>query len=107
MNEGLAEYLSATWDTNSDMWIRDLVINYDQLPTINDLNGYLAYRGGQSVWRFITSKWGEESIAEIFFHIDNKKNINQGLKSAIGIDLEELNNQWRKYLKRILARYSI
>ena len=59
MNEGLAEYLSATWDTNSDMWIRDLVINYDQLPTINDLNGYLAYRGGQSVWRFITSKWGE------------------------------------------------
>ena len=100
MNEGLAEYLSATWDTNSDMWIRDLVINYDQLPTINDLNGYLAYRGGQSVWRFITSKWGEESIAEIFFHIDNKKNINQGLKSAIGIDLEELNNQWRKYLKK-------
>ena len=100
MNEGLAEYLSATWDTNSDMWIRDLVINYDQLPTINDLNGYLAYRGGQSVWRFITSKWGEESIAEIFFNIDNKKNINQGLKSAIGIDLEELNNQWRKYLKK-------
>jgi len=100
MNEGLAEYLSSKWDANSDMWLRDLAINYDQLPTINDLNGYLAYRGGQSVWRFITTKWGEESIAEIFFHIDNKKNINKGLENAIGINLEELNNQWQKYLKK-------
>lgn len=100
MNEGLAEYLSGYWDANSDMWVRDLAINYDQLPTINDLNGYLAYRGGQSVWRFITSKWGEESISEIFFHIDNRKNINQGLENAIGINLEELNNQWQKYLKK-------
>ena len=27
MNEGLAEYVAEKWNTNSDMWIRDLVLN--------------------------------------------------------------------------------
>ena len=56
---------SSNWNTGSDMWLRDMVINYGQLPNLNQLNGYLAYRG-QSVWRFITKKWGEEAIANIF-----------------------------------------
>ena len=69
MNEGLAEYIANKWDTNSDMWIRDMVINGNQLPHINQLNGYWAYRGGQSIWNFITYKWGEESISEIIYQI--------------------------------------
>ncbi len=63
MNEGLAEYLSDGWSTNSDMWMRDLAINGGDLPDIYRLNGYLSYRGGQSVWRFIAQKWGEESFS--------------------------------------------
>ena len=38
MNEGLAEFLSASWDANSEMWIRDLVINGERLPKLNELN---------------------------------------------------------------------
>ena len=34
---------------------------------MNQLNGYLAYRGGQSIWKFITEEWGEEIIAELFW----------------------------------------
>jgi len=100
MNEGLAEYLSSTWDTNSDMWIRDLAINAKTLPEIKDLNGYFAYRGGQSLWKFICEKWGEEVIAEIFYSIKVKKDINKGVKSATGVDLKELTKQWHKYLKK-------
>ena len=100
MNEGLAEYLSSKWDANSDMWIRDLAINFTELPSIKDLNGYLAYRGGQSVWKFITEKWGEESIAEIFYNIKTSGSLNKGIKNAIGIDLDELSIQWQQYLKK-------
>jgi len=100
MNEGLAEYLASSWDVNSDMWMRDLAINSSQMPSINMLNGYLAYRGGQSVWKFITEKWGEEAIAEIFYSIQTNKDINRGLKGAIGVNLEELTKQWHKYLKK-------
>ena len=100
MNEGLAEYLSSKWETNSDMWVRDLAINNEQLPQISSLNGYLAYRGGQSVWKFITEKWGEEAIAEIFYSIQSLKDLNRGFKAAIGVNIEELSEQWHKYLKK-------
>ena len=40
MNEGLAEYCANDWSTNSDMWLRDIAINYNQLPDIPYLNGY-------------------------------------------------------------------
>ncbi len=100
MNEGLAEYLASGWDTNSDMWMRDLAINGGELPMIHQLQGYLAYRGGQSVWKFITGKWGEESIAEILYQIKTEDNVNKGLEMALGIDIEELTEQWQEYIKK-------
>ena len=99
MNEGLAEYIASIWDTNSEMWIRDLAINAE-FPNIKDLNGYMAYRGGQSVWNFITEKWGEESIAEIIGQIKKTNNVETGLKRALGVDFEKLNEQWHQYLKK-------
>ncbi|MBI64888.1 MAG: hypothetical protein CMG64_01150 [Candidatus Marinimicrobia bacterium] len=99
MNEGLAEYIANPWDTKSEMWMRDLTLNYNEIINIKSLNGYLAYRGGQSVWRFLTHKWGEEIIAEIFSNIKILGNVNKGLEKSTGISLKELNNQWREYLK--------
>ncbi|OUW61721.1 MAG: hypothetical protein CBD58_02850 [bacterium TMED198] len=100
MNEGLAEYLSSNWDTNSDMWMRDLTINSERMVNIDDLVGYLGYRGGQSVWKFITSKWGEESIASIFNNIKSSNSIAKGFKNTIGLDYDQLNEQWQSYLKK-------
>ena len=100
MNEGLAEYISDKWSSNSDMWIRDLVLNGENLPHINQLTGYWAYRGGQSVWNFITQKWGEESISEIINQIKIKSDVSMGLKAAIAVDIDELTTQWHKYLKK-------
>ena len=100
MNEGLAEYLSGEWNTNSDMWIRDLAINGEVLPQIPQLVGYMAYRGGQSVWSFITEKWGEESIAEIFYQIKSNDNVEKGLKNTLGVDIKQLTEQWHTYLKK-------
>ena len=100
MNEGLAEYVAERWNTNSDMWIRDLVLNGKNLPHVNQLTGYWAYRGGHSVWKFITEKWGEESIAEIIAQIKNKGDVNKGVKAAISITIDELSEQWHQYLKK-------
>jgi len=99
MNEGLAEYLASGWDAESDMYMRDLAINGD-IPPIPQLSGLYAYRGGQSVWRYITAKYGEEIIAEIFSQIKYKANVHQGLKAAIGADMELLNDQWKEHLKK-------
>lgn len=99
-NEGLAEYLSLGWDTNTDMFIRDAATS-EYLPDIQDLDGYFAYRGGQSVFHYIAQKYGDEKIGELVNKIKGKADFENGLKAAIGLDLEELNERWKKDIKRI------
>ena len=98
-NEGLAEYLSMNWDTEADMIIRDLAIN-ERIPTIRELEYFLAYKGGQSVWRFIATKYGREKIGEIFQSMKRYGNAQKGFEDAIGMDFEELTEQWHKYIKK-------
>ena len=59
-NEGLAEFLSLNWDTKSDMVLRDIAV-HERMPTVNELNYFMAYKGGQSLWKFITDKYGREN----------------------------------------------
>ena len=99
MNEGLAEYLAGGWDTNADMYMRDLALHGD-IPPVQQLSGLYAYRGGQSLWRYITAKYGEESIAEIFSRIKMNSNVERGIKAAVGADYEHLGEQWKEYLKK-------
>lgn len=109
MNEGLAEFLSDSWTVESDMWIRDLVINGKALPTFNELRGYLAYRGGHSVWKFLIEVLDKDYInnvtpsptiiATIFKSIAGTKDLNTAFEKAINLDLLELEEAWHKYLK--------
>ena len=99
MNEGLAEYLSSKWNSNSEMWIRDIALNGGNLPNFNQLNGYLAYRGGHSVWNFITNRWGDEIIAEIFWNLKKGGSLDKVFKNTLGVDLKGLLELWHKDLK--------
>lgn len=99
-NEGLAEYEALGWDTNTDMFIRDAIIN-EYLPDLNYLNGYFAYRGGQSVFYYIANKYGKEKIGEIVNKTKGLGNLEDALKSSIGLNFEELNERWKKDLKKV------
>ncbi|MDC2984586.1 peptidase MA family metallohydrolase, partial [Candidatus Marinimicrobia bacterium] len=99
LNEGLAEYLSEKWSSNSEMWIRDITNNSGNLPNFNQLNGYLAYRGGQSVWQFMTEKWGEEIISQLFWEIKKTGSTNKAFEKALGLDADGLLKLWHNYLK--------
>ena len=97
-NEGLAEYEALKWDTDSDMFLRDATI-HEYLPKIDQLYGYFAYRGGQSVWNYIATKYGDQKIAEILSRIKGTRSVDQGLRSAIGLTSEELSERWQKEQK--------
>ena len=99
VNEGIAEYLSANWDTKADMIIRDLAIN-DYIPTVKELDYYMAYKGGQSVWRFIAQKYGREKVGEIYISMKKSQNAERGYEQALGMDFDDLTDQWHKYLKK-------
>ncbi|HEY9166830.1 MAG TPA: biopolymer transporter Tol [Candidatus Kryptonia bacterium] len=99
-NEGLAEYESLGWDINSDMFMLDATVN-EYLVPIDELYGYFAYRGGQSVWYYIASKYGDEKIAEILSRIRTTRSVEQGFKSALGISIKELSKRW-DYEEKVL-----
>ena len=99
-NEGIAEYQSLEWDTNSDMFMMDAVIN-NYLAPIPRLYGYFAYRGGQSVWRFISEKYGREKIGEIMGRLRATRSIDAAFRGSIGLSVEELSEKWQREQKVI------
>ena len=62
--EGLAEYQSLDWDKNSDMFMRDATINGYLYP-LNAVGGYMNYKQGQAVVRYIANRYGGEKLGEI------------------------------------------
>ncbi len=98
-NEGICEYEAAGgWDTHSDMFLRDVTTS-NFLPPIRALNGYFAYRGGQSLWWYIGEKYGRQKVGEIVNKIRYSRNVETGFKAALGLSIEELSERWQKEQK--------
>ena len=99
-NEGMAEYQALGWDIDTDMFIRDAAIS-EYLPDIQQLNGYFAYRGGQAVFNYIADKYGKEKIGELVNKVKSTGSVEEAFKSSIGISIKELNERWKKEIKKI------
>lgn len=98
-NEGLAEYEAlGGWDTNSDMFLRDATM-HTYLPPISRLSGYFAYRGGQSVWNYIATKYGKDKVGDILNRIRGARSVDAGFVGALGMNVEELSEKWTKEQK--------
>jgi len=97
--EGLAEYFSMRWDTRADMILRDATMS-GYLPPIQYLSYYMAYQGGQSVFRYIARKYGNEKISEILHKLKGSFRFEGAFKSALGIKLEELSENWQKQMRK-------
>ncbi|MBD3276657.1 MAG: hypothetical protein GF372_15180, partial [Candidatus Marinimicrobia bacterium] len=98
MSEGYAEHSSQYWDTKADMTMRDLVQNVT-VPNMNQLNGYLAYKGGQSVWKYVADTYGQEKVGEFFQQIKRTGNPGRAIQAALGISYEDFSDRWAKYLR--------
>ena len=82
--EGLAEYSALGWDTQSDMYVRDAVLN-GRLASIPRLRGYYAYRGGQGVWDFVAQEYGREKVTEILERVRLGRSVPGAFRQATGI----------------------
>lgn len=91
--EGYAEYSSLDWDSRADMIIRDAAIN-GNLPPVQYLNYYMAYKGGQSVVRYIGETFGVERIGEIFHETRHFKDVNKAIEHTLRLDLNTLTDKW-------------
>jgi len=94
LSEGYAEYSSLDWDSRADMIIRDAAIN-GSLPPIQYLNYYMAYKGGQSVVRYIGETFGVERIGEILHETRLFKDVPKAIENTLHLDLETLTEKWQ------------
>ncbi|NOY89342.1 MAG: hypothetical protein GXO93_08165 [FCB group bacterium] len=100
--EGYAEYSSRHgWDYQADMFVRDATIN-NYLTPPRYLNGFLAYKEGQALIKFIADKYGQQKLGEILKKGKVYLTINKALKEAIGIDEKKL---WEEFSKEMKRRY--
>ena len=100
--EGYAEYSSRYgWDYFSDMYVRDATINGYLAPP-EYLNGFLAYKEGQSLIKYIADTYGEQKLGEILKKGKVYLTMGKALKEAIGKDEKEL---WEDYSKEMKRRY--
>lgn len=100
--EGYAEYSSRHgWDYFSDMYVRDATINNYLAPPWS-LGGFLAYKQGQAMVKFIAEKYGEEKLGAILRKGKVHLTMNKALKEAIGIDEKKL---WEEFSKEMKRRY--
>lgn len=98
-SEGLAEYASEGWDTKADMFIRDAVLS-GTLPPVDYLGGYFAYKGGQSILRFLGDRYGREKVAELLANVRSTRRLEKAVQKSVGMDMEELNRAWQKAMRR-------
>ena len=94
--EGLAEYESTPWTAESDMWMRDAVIN-DYLQ----LEGYFAYKGGQSIQYYIAEVYGPDKIAQILHRLRSFSRFGPTVQAALGVELKNFSKKWEKDLKKV------
>lgn len=99
--EGLAEYESRGWDTESDMFMRDAALN-GYAPQIDDLSryGFLAYKGGQSVLYYLAQKYGAEKIGELMNKVKITKSLERAVRQSLGVEINDLSKSWHKHLKK-------
>ncbi len=99
--EGSSEYTSrGGWDREANMFMADAVTS-GYLPDIPYLGGFLAYKGGQSVFCYLEDEFGRERIALLNHKVRSLRSVERGLESSLGFGLEELSRQWKDYLKRL------
>ncbi len=100
--EGYAEYSSRHgWDYFSDMFVRDATINGYLAPP-QYLGGFLAYKQGQAMVKYIADTYGEQRLGEILRKGKIHLTMNKALKDALGVDQKKF---WEDFSKEMKRRY--
>src|ERR1041385_4268029 len=56
----------------------------------------MAYRGGQSLWNYIGTKYGDQKIGEILIRLKGTRSVDQGFRAALGLNFEDFSERWQK-----------
>lgn len=99
--EGVAEWYASGWDAQADMYLRDASTS-DYLWPLDRVGGFLVYKQGQAALRFLSERYGEEKIVEMWRMLGRTRSMDRVLETALGLEMKDLN---REYLEWVRRRY--
>lgn len=99
--EGFAEFQSGWVTVNSEIFMRDLVLHgrLVSLVELNDNYGYLAYREGESFFRYVAERYGREKVYEFMNTLRSKKSLEATFQAVFGLSQKKIGEEWEKWLK--------
>lgn len=97
--EGQAEYLSECWTADADMYLRDAILNDYTLP-LEQLGGFLVYKEGESIMRYIAEHYGVQKLGELLIATRVYLSPDRAVQNALGVDEEKLYKDWLRWAKR-------
>ncbi len=101
--EGLAEYWSAGWNEEADMFIKDAILNGYLVPLEQMFaiyGSFLMYKEGQAILKFIADNYGEEKILLLIENAWKDENFSNVMKLTLGKNYKEFDREWIYSLKK-------
>lgn len=99
MNEGLAEFEAYDGlNLETDMFVRDAVVG-TYFPRLSGLNGYFAYRGGQTFYAYVAETYGRQKIGELLDRL-RVESIDDAFSGAFGLSLADFSDAFLYDLKK-------
>ncbi|MFA6439209.1 MAG: DPP IV N-terminal domain-containing protein [Bacteriovoracaceae bacterium] len=101
--EGLAEVWSTLADDQSEMLIRDAVLNNYIVPLQNMETIYgtfLMYKQGQYILKYLEEKYGEEKLMLLMENFWRSSSFSEVMKATIGKNYKELDEEWMYAFKK-------
>jgi len=102
--EGMAEYYAnAPQNSEGEMFIRDALLS-GRLYPIGEIwrieGSYLMYKHGEAIVNYIAINYGHEAVTRILEGWWTAPDFTMILYNTLGVDLYELDENFRKYAKR-------
>ncbi len=101
--EGLAEFWSTDWDTQSEMVMRDAVLNalFVKLSNIESIYGsYLMYKEGQKFLKFVSKNYGVHKIPELLENFWRFKKFEDVIEFTLNEKIELIDQKWEYEIRK-------
>ncbi len=97
--EGHCEFMSLGWDVDTDIFIRDMIVNNTFIPiyALESYGGWLVYKEGQAFYRYVAEKYGREKISEFIHLMKAKRDLEPAFMAAFGVAPDEFNKRWLRF----------
>ena len=101
--EGLAELWSSEWDSQTEMIIRDAVLNNYIVPLsqIYAIHGtFTMYKQGQAILEYISEVYGPEKVLLLMENIWKYNKFSDVFHDVVGVTYADFDKEWLYHLKK-------